>query len=154
MRLYLVQHGEAKSKDQDPDRPLTDEGIRNAKKIASFLAPLNLSINTAWHSGKLRTDQTAAILACSIAASQNVVRRDGLGPSDPIGPIKDELIRMQEDLMIVGHLPFLALLASALLGTEKPLSPIAFRNAGVLCLERNDNGRWSICWMIVPELLR
>jgi len=44
MRIYLVQHGEAKKENEDPLRPLTEEGIKNAEKVASHLAKLNLKI--------------------------------------------------------------------------------------------------------------
>ena len=39
MRLYLVQHGAAKSEQEDPQRGLTDEGRRTVEKIAEVLAP-------------------------------------------------------------------------------------------------------------------
>jgi phosphohistidine phosphatase SixA len=32
MKLYLVQHGEAKTKEESPDRPLTDEGKDASEK--------------------------------------------------------------------------------------------------------------------------
>jgi broad specificity phosphatase PhoE len=34
MRLYLVQHGEAKSEAEDPDRPLTDRGAAYVREVA------------------------------------------------------------------------------------------------------------------------
>jgi phosphohistidine phosphatase len=37
MKLYLVQHGKAKSKEEDPDRPLSMDGLEETKKVASFL---------------------------------------------------------------------------------------------------------------------
>ena len=61
MRIYLVQHGEAKKENEDPLRPLTEEGIKNAEKVASYLAKLNLKIKKIFHSGKLRAKQTAEI---------------------------------------------------------------------------------------------
>ena len=37
MRLYLIQHGEAKSKQDDTERSLTDKGIREVSALAEFL---------------------------------------------------------------------------------------------------------------------
>ncbi len=37
MKLYLVQHGKALSKEADPQRPLSEEGIREVKKMAEFI---------------------------------------------------------------------------------------------------------------------
>ena len=32
MRVYLVQHGESRPEEEDPQRSLTDEGVRNVQK--------------------------------------------------------------------------------------------------------------------------
>ena len=37
MKLYLVQHGEAKTKEEDPDRALTNTGKELSEKTACFL---------------------------------------------------------------------------------------------------------------------
>ena len=52
MKLYLVQHAKAASKEVDPQRALTEEGTQEIRKIAAFIKPLNLSIDYLWHSGK------------------------------------------------------------------------------------------------------
>ncbi len=38
MRLYLMQHGKSKSKDEDPDRSLTDDGRAEVERIAAVLS--------------------------------------------------------------------------------------------------------------------
>ena len=45
MRIYLVQHGEAKSEEEDPRRTLTDKGIGEVQKVAEFLRPLTLAVD-------------------------------------------------------------------------------------------------------------
>ena len=45
MRVYLVQHGQAKSEEEDPQRGLTDKGIGEVEKVADFLRPLELRID-------------------------------------------------------------------------------------------------------------
>ncbi len=52
MRLCLVQHGQAKTNQQDPDRYLTDKGQRDVRKMAAFLNPLGLCVDAVWHNGK------------------------------------------------------------------------------------------------------
>ena len=37
MRVYLVQHGESKSEEEDPQRRLTDKGIGEVQNVANFL---------------------------------------------------------------------------------------------------------------------
>ena len=42
MRIYLVQHGESKSEEEDPQRHLTERGIDEVQRVADFLRPLEL----------------------------------------------------------------------------------------------------------------
>lgn len=63
MKLYLVQHGEAKRKEEDPSRPLTNKGIKDAEKVAKYISKLEVKAKKIFHSGKLRAKQTAEIYA-------------------------------------------------------------------------------------------
>jgi phosphohistidine phosphatase len=112
MKLYLVQHAKAVSKEVDPQRPLTEEGLRDLQKIASFIKPLNLSIDYLWHSQKKRAIQTADILAEVIEIKQSRTERSDLGPNDDVARLTNEIGSLEHDIMIVGHLPFLSKLAS------------------------------------------
>jgi len=153
MRLYLVQHGEAKAEQIDPERRLTDKGRRDVEKVSSFLKRLDLRVAAIWHSGKPRAAETARILAAAVAADGGIVRRDGLAPNDPIAPIRQDVNRAENDLMIVGHLPFLSRLASALGAGGESADAVAFRNGGVVCLERDHRQLWRLGWIVTPELL-
>ena len=73
MKLYLVQHAKAASKETDPERSLTEEGLRDIRKVAEFIKPLDLSVDYLWHSGKNRAQQTAEILADVVKVSTNVL---------------------------------------------------------------------------------
>ncbi len=152
MHLYLVQHGEAKSKEQDPQRHLTEKGLRDVQKAADFVKALALTTDAIWHSGKTRAAQTAEILASAIAVSQGVLQREGLAPNDPIALIAKELSSLDEDVMIVGHMPFLGKLASALVAGDESADIIAFQQGGVVCLERDEDNIWRVKWMIIKEL--
>lgn len=153
MRIYLVQHGKAKSKDVDPDRSLTDRGVRDVEKMAAFLKPLGLRVRAIWHSGKTRAAQTADILGSALEATQGVVQREGLAPNEPIGPVREAVTSAAEDLMIMGHLPFLSKLASALVAGSEEADVIAFQMGGVVCVERSEDDGHRLLWMVNPELL-
>ena len=153
MRLYLVQHGEAKSKEEDPDRGLTDKGIRDVEKVAVALKSLSLRIDSLWHSGKTRARHTAEILQPSFASSCELIERDGLSPNDPVGDMKQVIEEGGADIMIVGHLPFLNRLAALLVIADENSDVATFQNGGILCLEYRETDNWSIAWMIVPEVL-
>jgi len=153
MKLYLVQHGEAISEEVDPQRPLTEKGFAEVSKMARFARTADLRVPGIWHSGKLRAKQTADLLAATLQPEEGVRERGGLAPHDPIEPVQKELAARQADLMVVGHLPFLAKLASMLLcGFLADL--VIFRPAGVLCMERGPDHRWRFGWMVTPDLIQ
>jgi len=153
MKLYLVQHAKAASKETDPQRSLTEEGRRDLQKVAAFIKPLNLSVDYLWHSGKTRARQTADVLSEVVEVKKEMAAHEGLAPNDNVTVLKDELISDRQDVMIVGHLPFLSKLTSLLLTNSESSNTVAFKNGGILCLEYSDDNRWQLQWMIVPDLL-
>jgi phosphohistidine phosphatase len=151
MRVYLVQHGEAKSEEQDPQRHLTDSGIDEVRRVADFLRPLELVVDTVWHSGKTRAQQTGELLAEVLRT--RLEQRAGLGPKDQVAATKEALERTGGNLMIVGHLPFLGKLAALLVAGTEENEIVKFQFGCVLCLERHDGEKWKVAWMITPALL-
>jgi phosphohistidine phosphatase len=153
MRAYLVQHGKAKSADQDPNRGLTDEGRQEVQQIAGFLERLRLSVALIQHSGKPRAEQTAHILAERMRCTAGPGPTGGLNPDDDPATAANFLKVYTEDILIVGHLPHLERLTSLLLTGNPDRRPVQFKNSGVVCLEKEPSGTWSLAWAIVPELL-
>jgi len=153
MKLYLVQHAKAASEQIDPQRPLTEEGRRDVQKVAAFIKPLNLCVDCLWHSGKKRAEQTAEVLAEAVKVKEGTIARDGLGPNDDVTALKNELGSTEQDIMIVGHLPFLGKLASLLLSGCESANTAAFKNGGIVCLSRSEAEQWQIEWMVTPEIL-
>ena len=153
MKVYLVRHGEAFSSQFDPKRPLSQQGLADVRKVASFIKPLEISVEHIWHSGKLRAAQTAEKLAESVLVEKDCSAHKDLGPNDDVTIIADELEAYDTDLMIVGHLPFLAYLAS-LLGAGNQTANVAAFDAGTIaCLNRRAPGQWQIEWMVAPKIL-
>jgi len=153
MKLYLIQHGQATTEEIDPSRPLTTKGRSDVQKIASFLKGVGVSPSLILRSGKTRTRQTAEIFAAQLGPDCQVKERDGLAPNDPVKAFTNEISGMANDLMIVGHLPFLGKLASLLLSGSESKNVVAFRQGGVVCLQRNEDQTWQVAWMVTPELL-
>ena len=73
MKVYLVQHAEAKSKEQDPERPLSDLGRRHAGQVARAAGRIGLEVEQIRHSGKTRARQTADIMGEALSPRQGVV---------------------------------------------------------------------------------
>jgi phosphohistidine phosphatase len=153
MKLYLVQHAKAASKDMDPQRPLSDQGRRDIQKVAAFIKPLSLSVDYLWHSTKERAIQTAEILAEAVKINEAKIVRDGLAPNDDVTQLKDELISSQQDIMIVGHMPFVSKLASLLLTGHEFAGTVAFKQGGIVALSSSEPNHWQIDWMVIPELI-
>jgi hypothetical protein len=52
-----------------------------------------------------------------------------------------------------GHLPFLGKLVSLLVTGSEENEIVEFHFGSVVCIERRDDGRWKVAWMITPTLL-
>jgi phosphohistidine phosphatase len=153
MFLYLVQHGDAKKEEEDPARPLSDKGIEDVKKVASFMFRLKITVEEVLHSSKLRARQTAEIIADSLNITKGVSETEGLAPLNEPILWAEKLKTKTHSLMLVGHLPHLGKLSSFLLSGDKEKSIIAFKMGGVVCMKRDDSGTWTLQWMITPEIV-
>ncbi len=151
--LYLVQHGEAVSKEEDADRPLSTQGVADVTRLAAFLATAGIQVDQVFHSGKTRAHQTAEILASSIQKRLNIEQIAGINPNDPVDVFADTLGAMRLPVMIVGHLPFMSRLVSHLLMHEDDKAIVAYQPGSVVCLEKDSGDAWSVSWMLRPELI-
>jgi phosphohistidine phosphatase len=152
MRVYLVQHAEAIPGDLDPEQPLTPAGRETARRVARWLAATGRARPAEiLHSTKARARQTAEIFARALATPP-LREVEGLGPGDDIDPASEAVKSATGDLMLVGHLPHLNRLASFLVSGDAAADVVRFRQAGVICLERQGT-QWAILWAVVPELV-
>ena len=154
MHAYLVQHGKAKSAEEDANRGLSDEGREEVTRIAEFLSGIRITVSLILHSGKTRAEETAHILASSMRCTSGPTQTTGLNPSDDPSEAANFLNAYTDDILIVGHLPHLERLTSLLLTGTPDRRPVQFKNGGVLCFEKEFGGTWSLVWAVVPELLR
>ncbi|HVP78570.1 MAG TPA: phosphohistidine phosphatase SixA [Thermodesulfobacteriota bacterium] len=151
MRLYLVQHGEAKAEAEDLERSLTNRGEEETRKVSVGAKRLNIRPSRIHHSGKKRAEQTARIIAGAIGLSAQLGR--GLNPNDDIRPWAERISGETEDLMIVGHLPFLEKLASFLVCGDEGAKAVMFRYSAIVCLEKKESGRWVVERVLKPEMV-
>jgi phosphohistidine phosphatase len=154
MRLYLVRHGEARHEYDDPERRLTEQGRRDVERVAVQLARFKISVGAVWHSGKARAQETAQIMHGAVVCPAPPIVHAGLEPDAPPDVVQAEIERSEHDLMLVGHLPFLARLASLLLAGWTEGVAIDFQPGGAVCLERLRPGqKWHVLWAVTPALL-
>lgn len=139
VRVVLVHHADAVSPAVDPQRPLSTVGQRQAAELAADLAAHGFVPAVIWHSGKLRSRQTADafLRACAPFADFRMIR--GLHPDDPPEWLRDELAAETRDVLLVGHMPHIARLTS-LLSHGAATMPLH----GMVGLERGEDGSWTI----------
>jgi phosphohistidine phosphatase len=153
MDLYLVQHAEAKSDQEDPLRPLSTKGREDMVRVAAYLSQLNIPGNKIFHSTKLRAKQTAEILFEHLRPTKGMSEADGLSPLDEPAIWAERLRDLPDGVILVGHLPHLARIASLLLCGDIDKNIVSFRMAGVVCLKGDDSGSWSLQWMLTPDVV-
>jgi phosphohistidine phosphatase len=150
--LYLVRHGEAVSAEVDPSQPLTQAGWLAVERIAGWAAAADIRPDEVLHSGKLRAEQTAEILADYLMPAKGATVRRGLGPDDDVRPLADSLAATNHSLMIVGHLPFLGRLVSQLVVGDVHRPVVQFEAVGLVGMQFQA-GLWTITCVVDPELI-
>lgn len=154
MKLYLIQHGEACAKEVDPERPLTDQGKADIDRLAAFLKRAGIRVERVIHSGKLRAAQTAERLANALAPGVEPESSGIINPNDNPKAFDWQSGSWDRDTLVVGHLPFMAKLVSHLVIDNENRSITTWQPGCIICLERFEDTRWQINWMITPELFR
>jgi phosphohistidine phosphatase len=153
MKLYLIQHGEAKSEVEGPERSLTEKGKEEVISVSWIASGLHINPSQIYHSGKLRAKQTAEIIASALKIPNlSVLATQGLNPNDEIRPWAERISKEREDLMIVGHLPFLEKLTSFLLCGNGNARLILFRYGAIVCLDQKGDKGWAVRWILTPEM--
>lgn len=150
MSLYLVQHGKAYSKDEDPERGLTPEGEEEVKRMAALAAERGLNVAKILRSGKKRAKQTADIFAAALSPGKGVLEISGVNPTDDVDPFAQTL-NANENLMVVGHLPFMEKLTALLLTGNSEKTIVKFQNAGIVRLDESEDGGWMLTLEVTPN---
>ena len=152
MALYLVQHGKSLPKDQDPDQGLSEEGKAETELIAKTAKDKGITVSQIRHSVKTRARQTAEILAGSLNPTRGVQEISGIKPMDDVAEAAAGL-DPTENIMLVGHLPFMERMAAFLITASIDKPVFKFQNSGIVCLDKDPNTQsWVIRWALMPNI--
>jgi len=152
MSVLLVQHGKSLPREQDPDRGLSREGIHDVEGIAEVARGYGVYPASISHSGKKRAQQTAEIFASALRPEGGVHEKRGLKPLDDVKTFAEGL-KGQDNIMIVGHLPFMERLTSFLITGDVERPVFRFQNGGIVCLDEDQEAKgWVIKWALMPEI--
>lgn len=148
MAVYLVQHGKSLPKIEDPQKGLSTEGRIETERIAGVAKGYAVHVSRMVHSGKKRARETADILAAALSPEKGVEPCTGLNPLDDVRTFAEGL-RLDQDSMLVGHLPFLERMIGLLVCGNPDQTVFKLQNSGILCIDRvpgieNPVIRWAL----------
>ena len=152
MAIFLVQHGKCAAKDVDPEKGLTAEGVEETELIAQVASGYSVPVAKVVHSGKKRAEQTAAIFHRALSVKQPVETIPGINPMDDVKSFGATL-RPEDNVMVVGHMPFMQRLVSLLTAGSAKIRVYQFQNSGIVCLDMSEiDGEpdWFIKWTLNP----
>ena len=157
MEIYLMQHGPNLSKDEDPEESLSPEGETQISKAAQAIKKMGLEFDVVIASAKKRSQQTAAIVAEAIGfPGESIVVTDKVKAMTPAEQTIDYLKQLagKRSVLIAGHLPSLAEVASALL-TAGSKATIQFERGGIgrIDVESLPTSEGKLRWYLTPAQL-
>jgi phosphohistidine phosphatase len=161
MNLFILRHGIAVEPgrhgfEKDADRPLIPEGERKLKLIAGAMEALGLSFDLILSSPYLRARQTAELVAEALKARKRLELSDALTPGGSTKKLVELLSHLQpapENVLLVGHEPYLSGLISLLVSGDGALA-VVMKKGGLckLSTESLKHGRCAALeWLLTPK---
>jgi phosphohistidine phosphatase len=163
MNLYVMRHGLAAEPDsaqysRDSDRPLTPKGERKLWKITSALEELEISFDWILSSPYLRARQTAEIVAEGLGLLKKLQITETLTPAGSAKKLIETIHQREtapDDVLVVGHEPYLSELISLLVSGERPIA--VTMKKGSLCKLTTELLEFGQCasleWLLTPKQL-
>lgn len=152
MRLYFLRHGEADWPNWDrPDdeRPLTERGKKEMRKVAKFLFELDIPLDDILSSPLPRARQTADIIAERFKL--HVRDQETLSGGFDMSGLKELVQKYPVDnLMVVGHEPSFTEVICGLTGADCKLS-----KGGVALVELDEKEmKGRLLWLFPPKIAK
>lgn len=163
MRVVLLRHGIAHDRADpqcpvDPERSLTDEGRKKAKKACRGLFAIGCRPTRILTSPFVRARQTAelALEVFDLGKEQLIVTEALLPDTAPYALFHAlfAFAQIDEEIMCVGHAPHLdRALALSITGERVPVTSL--KKAGAALLEVDDLPRpqGELSWLMLPRVL-
>jgi phosphohistidine phosphatase len=135
MLLTLVRHGDAEASNNslgDAGRCLSARGREQARATGRALALQDARLTHVWSSPLVRAVQTVELMLTALAFEGVVQTREDLYPDSSPGSLLAAVrsLDADADVLVVGHMPYMAALATELLGTH-----VGFATCGALRVE-------------------
>ncbi len=148
MDLYFLRHGAAVA---NGERPLSEEGARQVKRIARWIKRSELGLGTVFTSPLVRARETADIVGAELGLEPVVT--DLLDSGSTLRRVAELLAANPPDagVLLVGHEPDFGTIISQLIGGGS----IEMKKAGLARLEceRIEAGSACLRWLLPPRLM-
>ena len=161
MNIYILRHGIAVEPgtpgfENDADRPLIPKGERRLRSAAAAMEKLNLSFDLILSSPFVRARQTAEIVAGELKLKKRIEFFDGLVPGGnpkALIHVLNELKPAPENILLVGHEPYLSRLISLLVsGGVEALIEMKKGGLGKLEVAELRHGQCArLAWLLTPS---
>lgn len=161
--LYIMRHGLAVARGNvgfadDAKRPLQPEGKEKIREVADGLKRVGLELDWVVSSPLVRAEETAKIIAESLASSAAVDICDAMRP----GGSHEEVIAFlakrpgRTRVLVVGHEPDLSELAARLIGAGSHAN-LGFKKGGCCMISFEEfppRSPGQLEWWLTPRLMR
>jgi phosphohistidine phosphatase len=137
MNIYILRHGlaeETSASQKDADRRLTEEGERKLRHIARAMQAMELSFDLVVSSPYARARETAEIVARAFGLEKRLELSETLTPSGRTRQLVELLNRLAppwEDVLLVGHEPYLSGLIALLVAGEEDRLSVTLKKGGL-----------------------
>jgi len=163
MNLYLLRHAiavERTASDESADsaRALTAEGAKKMRRIAKGMKNLELNFDLILSSPYRRARQTAEIVARRLRAERKLKFTEHLTPRGDAGELIEEIGHLHgrpDELLLVGHEPYLSHLAARVLARDNQLR-LTLKKGGLIKLavkRLRDGPCATLEWLLTPSQL-
>ena len=155
MLIHLMQHGASLSKELDETQPLSPVGREMVEKTARAAGRLGLTFELVVASPKTRSMQTAAIMAEMTGYPVSGIEKTDAVKAMASPQAAIDFIKEYEGLdsvLIAGHLPSLAKIASMLLTGDLSVE-VNIENAGLMQIALPAKGNGTLNWYLTPAQL-
>ncbi len=160
MYVYLFRHGIAVDRSDascppDPERPLTDEGVKRTRAAARGLAALDLAPTAVLSSPYVRARQTADLAVMELGLPGDSVREiPALTPDGDPDEVLTALADVGDDVLCAGHAPNLDRVIARAAGAPRVFTALKKAGLAVLALAGARPGRGEIVAVYPPRVLR
>lgn len=150
--VYLLRHGIAIEREDpdcppDPERALTEKGLRRTVDAVRGLAVMGVDASRLWSSPYVRAVQTAEIARTGLRLDVELEQFEDIEPCGAVATTARRLYSSPATpVLIAGHAPHLDELLYALTGAHTKM-----KKAGCACVDLDER---RLVWLMEPRPLR